>query len=101
MLMLLRTITVRAAASGVAMKETIAQESKDIARVNEAELTLGPPSAHVPIRALSNSCACWLAVRRENGTNKSSRSAFRNAAKLAGDRCMKVALYARYSTESA
>jgi hypothetical protein len=48
MLMLLGIITVRAAASGVTMKETIAQESKDIARVNEAELTLGPPNAHAP-----------------------------------------------------
>ena len=48
MLMLLRIITVRAAVSGVTMKKTIAQESKDIARVNEAELTLGPQSAHAP-----------------------------------------------------
>jgi hypothetical protein len=48
MLMLLGIITVRAAASGVTMKETIAQESKDIARVNEAELTLGPRSARAP-----------------------------------------------------
>jgi hypothetical protein len=44
--MLLGIITIRAAVSGVTMKETIAQESKDIARVNEAELTLGPPIAH-------------------------------------------------------
>jgi hypothetical protein len=48
MLMLLRIITVRAAASGVAMKETIAQESKDIARFSEPELTLGPQTAHAP-----------------------------------------------------
>jgi hypothetical protein len=48
MLMFLRIITVRAAASGVTMKKTIAQESRDIARIDEAELTLGPPSAHAP-----------------------------------------------------
>jgi hypothetical protein len=48
MLMLLGIITVRAAASGVAMKETIAQESKDIARFSEPELTLGPQTAHAP-----------------------------------------------------
>ena len=48
MLMLLGIITFRAAVSGVTMKETIAQESKDAARVNEAELTLGPKSAHAP-----------------------------------------------------
>jgi hypothetical protein len=48
MLMLLGIITFRAAVSGVTMKETIAQESKDAARVNEAELTLGPQSAHAP-----------------------------------------------------
>ena len=30
------------------MKETIAQESKDIVGVNEAELTLGPQGAHAP-----------------------------------------------------
>jgi hypothetical protein len=48
MLMLLGIITARAEVSGVTMKETIAQESKDIARVNEAELTLGPQSAHAP-----------------------------------------------------
>jgi hypothetical protein len=48
MLMLLRIITVQAAASGIAMKESIAQESKDIVRVNEAELTLGPQSSHAP-----------------------------------------------------
>ena len=46
--MLLRIITVRAAASGVTMKETIAQESNDIARVNESELTLESRSAHAP-----------------------------------------------------
>jgi hypothetical protein len=48
MLMLLGILTVRAAVSGVTMKKTIAQESKDIARVNEAELTLGPPSTRAP-----------------------------------------------------
>jgi hypothetical protein len=34
--MLLGIITVRAAVSGVAMKEIIAQEKQDIARVHEA-----------------------------------------------------------------
>ena len=48
MLMLLGIITVQAALSGVTMKETIAQESKDIVRVNESELTLEPQSAHAP-----------------------------------------------------
>ena len=46
--MLLGIITVQAAASGVTMKETIAQESKDIIWVNESELTLEPQSAHAP-----------------------------------------------------
>lgn len=48
MLMLLGIITVQATVSGVAMKETIAQESKDIARSREPELTLAPQSAHAP-----------------------------------------------------
>ena len=48
MLMLLGIITVRAAVSGVTMKETIAQESKDIARSSEPELTLAPQNAHAP-----------------------------------------------------
>jgi hypothetical protein len=48
MLMSLGIITARAEVSGVTQKETIAQESEDIARVNEAELTLGPQSAHAP-----------------------------------------------------
>lgn len=48
MLMLLGIITVQATVSGVTMKETIAQESKDIARSREPELTLAPQSAHAP-----------------------------------------------------
>jgi hypothetical protein len=48
MLMLLGIITGQATVSGVTMKETIAQGSKDIVRLNEAELTLGPQSAHAP-----------------------------------------------------
>jgi len=48
MLMLLGIITFRAAVSGVTMKETVAQESKDIVQVDEAELTLGPQGAQAP-----------------------------------------------------
>jgi hypothetical protein len=48
MLMLLGIITVQVTVSGVTMKETIAQESKDIARSREPELTLAPQSAHAP-----------------------------------------------------
>ena len=48
MLMLLGIITVQATVSGVTMKETIAQGSKDVARSREPELTLTPQSAHAP-----------------------------------------------------
>lgn len=48
MLMLLGIITVQATISDVTTKETIAQESRDIVRFREPELTLAPQSAHAP-----------------------------------------------------
>ena len=48
MLMVLGIITVQSTVSGVAMKETVAQKSKDIARFSEPELTLAPPSDNAP-----------------------------------------------------
>jgi hypothetical protein len=53
-----------------------------------------------PIHVSSNSCVCWLAMRRRNGTIKPTRSAVRNAPDSTGDRFMKVALYARYSSDN-
>ena len=47
-LMLLGTITDQAALSGVTMKEIVAQESKDIARISEPELMLAPQNTNVP-----------------------------------------------------
>jgi hypothetical protein len=47
-MMLLGTITGQAALSGVAMKEIVAQGSKDIARASEPELVLAPQNAATP-----------------------------------------------------
>src|SRR5437667_9846331 len=53
-----------------------------------------------PIRVSSNSCVCLLGARHRNGTNNSPRSTVRKAPEVAGDCFMKVALYARYSTDN-
>src|SRR3984957_16754815 len=53
-----------------------------------------------PIHASSNSCVCWLAKRRGDGTNNPTRSKARNAPESTGDRFMKVALYPRYSSDN-
>jgi hypothetical protein len=47
-MMLLGTITGQAAISGVAMKEIVAQGSKDIAPPGEPELMLTPQNASMP-----------------------------------------------------
>ncbi len=53
-----------------------------------------------PIHVSSNSCVCWLAMRRGGGTNKPTRSKVQNAPDFTGDRFMKVVLYARYSSDN-
>jgi hypothetical protein len=47
-MMLLGTITGRETLSGITMKETVAQASKDAARISEPELMLAPQNANTP-----------------------------------------------------
>ncbi len=68
MLMVIGIITAQSALNGVAMKETVAQKCKGVARLKEPELTLAPKNAQcqslaqLPFSPLS----CERCVARRN-----------------------------------